>query len=301
MTSSSRRWAGPLAGAVLIVAMGATVVALQVARERSFPVAAAPAEQVLYVSSPAMLTRLALSYDALVADLYWIRAIQYYGSRRLARTANQDYSLLFPLLDLTTSLDPNFSIAYRFGAFFLSEARPGGAGRPDLAVKLLEKAMAAHPTRWEYPFDIAFVHYRLGDYRTAASWFERAAALPDAANWLPLVAATTLATGGDTNASRLVWKNLLESEAQWVRDEAVRRLRQLDAIDAIAELERRTAAYEERYGDPPATWDHMVRAGLLDGVPLDPAGHPYLLNPWWGDVTVSEDSPMWPLPTERPA
>ena len=281
--------------------LAGTVVALQVVRERVFPAAAAPAEQVLYVSSPAVLRRLALSYDALVADLYWIRAIQYYGSRRLGLSADRDYSLLYPLLDLTTSLDPNFSIAYRFGAFFLSEARPGGAGRPDLAVRLLEKAISTHPDRWEYPHDVGFVYYRLGDYRTAASWFDRAADLPGATNWLRPLAATTLASGGDTNASRLLWTSLLESEAEWIRQEADRRLRQLDAIDQIAELERRTAEFERRYGDPPPAWEDMVRVGLLNAIPADPAGHPYILNPWWGDVTLSEDSPLWPLPTERPA
>jgi hypothetical protein len=49
------------------------------------------------------------------------------------------------------------------------------------------------------------------------------------------------------------------------------------------------------------TWQDMVRAGLLRGIPVDPAGHPFVLNPYWGSVTVSEQSPMWPLPTERPA
>ena len=43
------------------------------------------------------------------------------------------YALLYPLLDLTTTLDPYFSIAYRFGAIFLGEPYPGGPGRPDLA------------------------------------------------------------------------------------------------------------------------------------------------------------------------
>ena len=56
-----------------------------------------------------------------------------------------------------------------------------------------------------------------------------------------------------------------------------------------------------RVGDGELRWQDMVRAGVLRVVPLDPAGKPYVLNPWWGDVTVSEDSPIWPLPTERPA
>ena len=101
--------------------------------------------------------RLTRGYNALAADLYWIRAIQYYGgAKRRLRTLQAagaadasrapDYQLLYPLLDLTTTLDPRFNIAYRFGAIFLAEPYPGGAGRPDLAIALLEKGLRG-PTR----------------------------------------------------------------------------------------------------------------------------------------------------------
>ena len=60
----------------------------------------------------------------------------------LAAVETPEYDLLYPLLDLTTTLDPLFNIAYRFGAIFLAEAYPAGAGRPDLAVALLEKGIA---------------------------------------------------------------------------------------------------------------------------------------------------------------
>ena len=280
---------------------------LQIVRERRFLQVEA-AGQILYVNSPAVLTRLALSYDAILADLYWIRAIQYYGSTRLSQRPDKSYDLLYPLLDLTTALDPNFNIAYRFGAFFLSEKKPGGAGRSDLAVQLLEKAIVARPDRYEYPHDIGFVYYRDGDYKQAADWFERAAKTPGATKegeradiWLIPLAANTRATGGDTKSSRVIYEHLLTSEATWLREDAARRLKKLDAIDQIAQLEQLTRAYERRFGDPPPTWEHLVKAGGLRGVPLDPAGHPYVLNPWWGDVTVSPDSPIWPLPTEGPA
>ena len=127
---------GTAAGVVAIAALLTTIVALQMDRERRFP-QAEPAQQILYVNSPAVLTRLALSYDALVADLYWIRAIQYYGGTRLSEQGDKSYELLFPMLDLTSSLDPDFNIAYDFGAFFLSEMKPGGPGQSDLAIKLL--------------------------------------------------------------------------------------------------------------------------------------------------------------------
>jgi hypothetical protein len=295
VTSSNRR----LAGGATIVALLAAVVALQIARERRFATATA-SEEFLYLTSPAAATRLALSFDALVADFYWIRAIQYFGSTRLAPGGDRNYALLHPLLDLTTSLDPHFSIAYRFGAFFLSEPAPGGAGRPDLAVRLLEKAMRVHERRWEYPHDIAFVFYRERDYRTAAQWFQRAADVPGAPTWLRPLAAVTLATGGDTALSRAVWKHLLESEADWLRQAAEYRLRQLDAIDQTAQLERLVVEYERRLGRRPESWDDMIRARMLNRLPTDPAGFPYVLNPATRDVTVSERSPMWPLPTERP-
>ena len=283
-----------------IAVLAGGVVTLQAIRERRFP-EIEPAQQILYVSSPAVMTRMALSYDAIVADVYWIRAIQYYGGTRLSARPDKSYDLLYPLLDLTTALDPNFTIAYRFGAFFLSEKKPGGAGRPDLAVRLLQKAMAARPDRWEYPHDIGFVYYRNGDFTHAAEWFLRAADIPGATNWLRPLAAVTLTTGGDTQSSRILWQNMVTSEADWIRRTAQQRLKQLDAIDQIADLERGTKAYEMRFGDPPTMWDDMVRAGFLRSTPVDPAGYAYVLNPWWGTVTVNEESPLWPLPSDRPA
>lgn len=294
-------------GGVAMASLAAAVVALQVIRERRFP-EREPAQQILYVSSPAVLTRLALSYDAVVSDLYWVRAIQYYGGTRLSGTADKSYALLDPLLDLTTSLDPNFNIAYEFGAFFLSEKKPGGPGRSDLAIRLLEKGMAARPDRFQYPYGIGFVHYRDGDYARAAEWFLRAAETSGARKqgeradiWLRPLAASTLASGGDTRSSRLMYEQLLESDAAWLRNDARRRLKQLDAIDQIADLERLTMAYARRFVDGPLTWDGLVRDRVIPAVPTDPEGHPYVLNPWWGDVTINVDSPLWPLPTENPA
>ncbi len=283
---------------VILLLIGA-IAGLQWLRERRFTPLVEPAAQVLYLSSPAVVTRAALSFDAIVADLYWIRAIQYIGQARL-RGNNPRYDLLYPLLDLTTALDPQFSVAYRFGAFFLSEERPGGAGRPDLAIRLLEKAMAQHPRRWEYAHDIGFIYYRDGDFNTAAEWFRRASELPGAAEWLGPLAAVTLTAGGDARSARLLWRQLRESEAEWLRQIAVFRLRQLDAVDEAARLEQAVNAYARRFGSAPSSWQQMMRAGMLRGVPLDPAGHPYRLDPQ-GDVTVDRQSPLWPLPTERPS
>jgi hypothetical protein len=54
------------------------------------------------------------------------------------------------------------------------------------------------------------------------------------------------------------------------------------------ELERRTKVYRERFGANPADWSVLVRAGLLRGIPMDPNGVPYKLQP---DGTVQVEDP----------
>ena len=97
--------------------------------------------------------------DALLADVYWIRALQHYGRERLKPSEARRYELLYPLLDLATTLDPRFTIGYRFGAIFLAEPHPGGAGRPDLAIALLKNGVARNPEKWDYYHDIGFIYY----------------------------------------------------------------------------------------------------------------------------------------------
>ena len=177
-----------------------------------------------------------------------------------ARRGGPKYELLYPLLDITTTLDPYFNIAYRFGAIFLGEPYPGGPGRPDQAVALLRKGIAAMPHKWEYYHDVAFVYYwRLHDYKAAAQWFQRAAAQPKAPNWLPAgrrpcwPAATTGQPRGSCG------NRLLHSEQAWVRRTAERSLAQFEALDQIDQLQ----AIVSRTGRPPGrySWPALIGRG----------------------------------------
>jgi hypothetical protein len=242
------------------------------------------------------MRRIALSFDALMADVYWIRAVQHYGGDRRDASKERKYQFLFPLLDITTSLDPYFTIAYRFGAIFLAEAYPGGPGRPDLAIRLLEKGIAAQPTRWQYYHDAGFVHYwQLQDARTAADWFRKAAAQPGAPNWLEPLAATMLVQGGDRASARFMLNQMMQSEQDWLRRAASRSLQQIDAFDAMDTLRHRIAAYPPPPPQP-YSWEWLVRRGVLPGIPLDPAGVPYEIDPVSGEVSVSAKSELYPMP-----
>jgi hypothetical protein len=280
---------------VTIITLAASVVGLQVVRERQPPLTSGR-EALLYVRSPEAMKRMALSYDSLIADAYWIRAIQHYGATKRSDDPQKSFDLLYPLLDLTTSLDPLFNVAYQFGAIFLAEPPPGGPGQPQEAIALLEKGIKAQPDNWRLVQALGFVHYWWHeDYRMAAYWFDQAAKLPGAPVWMAPLAAVTLAQGGSRDASRQMWRHIAESEAdEWFRTEAVRRLNQLDALDQMDALRRILGAYRSRVGRAPSRWQDVVAAGLLRGVPLDPLGAPYGLS--GDDVVLDPMSRLLPLP-----
>jgi tetratricopeptide (TPR) repeat protein len=262
-----------------------------------------PVPAVRYLRSPEAARRLALSYDMVAADFYWMRALQEFGSTRLRDEGPKTYADLFTFLDLTTALDPQFNVAYRFGAIFLSEQPPGGPGRPDQAIALLEKGIARNPTRWEYYQDIGFVHYWWrNDYVEAAAWFERGAQVPGAPWWLKSLAANTLASGGDRRNSRFLWQTLMRtSDNEWVQRDAARRLQQLDAMDRIDEIDRVVARARAAGLEAPWTWAALFQRGFLTVVPVDPTGEPYDIDLTTGRVTVSRRSTLFPLPTASQA
>jgi len=282
--------------------MLAVAIALQIARDRAFAYTQSD-RQVLYVSNPEVMRRAALSYDALLADVYWIRALQYYGGERQKPPLTRNYDLLYPLLDLTTTLDKRFTIAYRFGAIFLAEPQPGGAGRPEQAIALLKKGIALNPNKWEYYQDIGFIYYwHVRDYQHAAEWFRQGGEVPAAPFWMKTWAAVMLTRGGNRDASRALWTQIGQSEeSDWLRNTARMRLAQLDALDQIDVLKRVVGDFTRRTGQPAQSWEQLITAGVIRRVPTDPAGSPYTLDAQTGDIGVAQQSDLWPLPTEPAA
>ena len=83
--STNRGRSGVFAILGLVGLLGAASVFVQMTRDRWYHTDK-PAEQILYVRSPETVRRMALSYDALAADVYWIRAVQHFGGARLGAT-----------------------------------------------------------------------------------------------------------------------------------------------------------------------------------------------------------------------
>jgi hypothetical protein len=245
-------------------------------------------EGVLYLPSGKTVKRLSLGYSGLLADIYWTRAVQYFGAHHLEHA--ERYDLLAPLLDITTDLDPHLIVAYENGSIFLSQKRPDGAGQPDKAVALIEKGIRANPTYWRLYFTLGFVHYMdRHDPEAAEQAFQRGSEVPGALPWMKVMAARMAEHSKDIITAMALWQTIAQNTSdKTVRETATEHLVSLQADHDINELEQRAKTYRERTGALPQSWGDLVRAGLLSGIPLTPLGDPYTLR---ADGTVSVSNP----------
>jgi len=246
-------------------------------------------EEVLYMPSGKSVKRISLGYSSLLADIYWTRAVQYFGNKMNQRSMR--YDLLYPLLDITTDLDPHLIVAYEFGSLFLSQPPPDGAGQPEKAVALVEKGIRENPSYWRLYFTLGFIHYLdRRDYKAAGEAFLKGSEVPGALPWMKVMAARMAEHGDDHSTAVYLWKAVYDTSIDpQVKDTAVQHLTSLRAEADIEQLEQRVKIYRERTGMLPSRWLDMVRAGVLPGLPQDPNGVEYKLLPD-GTVDVQDRS-----------
>jgi hypothetical protein len=251
-------------------------------------------EEVLYLWSGTHVKRLFPGFEGLAADVYWLRTVQYFGGQRVF-AAHKRFELLRPLIEITTTLDPRLEIAYRYGAIFLSEPSPIGAGRPREGIAVLEAGVGNNPGSWRLRQDLGFFHHiYLHDSERAAAILNEAGDLPGAAFWLRMLAADLLAKGGERANSRRMWQQMFEqAEAGILKENARLRLQILDSRDLADRLTELVAERERRTGQRPARLDELRAVGLWHGPFVDASGTPFGYDPREGRVFIDRMSPMW--------
>ncbi len=236
-------------------------------------------EELMILPSESKLPRLSGGYSGLLADIYWTRAVQYYGRHRLAHA--KEFALLGTLLDITTELDPHLLIAYRFGSLFLAGLPPEGAGDPERAIHLLERGIAANPDYWRFWEDLGFIYYwDMKDYGRAARAFQTGSERPGALPWMRVLAASVASQGGELQTSRLLWTEIARNAGtDSIRHSAENHLAALDALEALRKIDGWLALYRQQQGREPSSLQDLVAAGYLRKVPLDPSGEPFAIAP----------------------
>jgi tetratricopeptide (TPR) repeat protein len=286
-----KTWAWAL---LLIVGFGAGVPLQRWIDARRGPVVAQ--EEALYLQSGKALRRVSLGFDGLLADVYWLRTVQYFGQKaqqvrgtvNVGNVRDWNLTLLEPLLNVTTELDPRYVAAYRFGALFLPDINPDGA------ISFVRRGIRDNPGDWRLYQDLAYIYWRLGRFREASETYDEGSRVAGAPGWLKTMAAVMVAKGGERETARAMFTRLYESsDDPAVRGISLSRLQSMQAEDEVAFLNRLAAALRSRSAAcppslaemmkslPSASLDKFRAAGLnlSQGYePLDPHGFAYVFD-----------------------
>jgi hypothetical protein len=171
-------------------------------------------------------------------------------------------------------------VAYRFGSLFLAGKAPEGAGDPQRAIYLLQRGIVANPDYWRLWEDLGFIYYwDMKDYAHAARAFQTGAERPGALPWMRAMAASVAAQGGEVQTSRILWSELARSAGnEQIRRSAELHLAALDAQEALRKLDGLISLYSQNEGRAPRSFQELVAAGYLHGVPLDSSGERFVIG-----------------------
>jgi len=236
-----------------------------------------PLQEVLYIPSPTVVKRMSLGYSGLLADIYWTRVVQYFGTKHRAKS--KQYLILKPLLEMTAALDPKLLPTYQFGSVFLAQKPPEGAGNPQAAADLVEKGIRENPQAWRLYYDLGYIYWlEMKDPLKAADAFDRGSKIPGALPWMRVMAAALEAHAGETETATYMWTNILKSTDDVnLRKNAISRLRCLRVDSDVKRLQDAVDEFARQNGRLPASWQELISAGQLFGVPVDPKGDVYRL------------------------
>lgn len=230
-------------------------------------------EELMYFPSGRFVKQAVLGYDHLAADLVWLRAVQYFGQHRMT---DLKFEYLGHILDILTTLDPQFIHAYTFGALLLTHA----AKEPDRAMELLQKGMRENPSDWRLPYITGFIHYVfLRDLRKAGEYFLKASRLPRASEKCLRFASFVYERAGEREVALRLWTELYNSTQNEIEKEtALRYIKKLIMQGHIESMEKAIEEYRRVQGTHPSTLEQLVTGGFLKEIPEEPHGGRYYLD-----------------------
>ena len=208
-------------------------------------------------------------FGPLVADTYWLHALQIVGG---ARGATEAYApLLARLLDVVTSLDPWVDHAYRFAAVWLTDSPESVRA----ANRLLARGVAYHPLDWRNRHYLGFNDFfYLGEEERAADVLAPAIELPGSPAYLgALVARLRLRKGGLEATAAFLTELARETTDEYKRAEYLKTLDEIQVERWARGLEAARKRYRERTSHDLAVVEDLVRGPTPELAALPPA-HP---------------------------
>jgi tetratricopeptide (TPR) repeat protein len=283
--------------AIIVAAGFVAVFALSGFIERSRPQMPSGYEDSDLAFNGSNLKGYACGFEGLIADFYWMRALQYVGDKvansrdeliNIDNLTNLNPRLLYPYLKTATDLDPGFLMAYNYGALVLPAIDPAKA------IDLTNKGIANNPKAWRLYQHVAFIYWRMGEYEKAAEYYERGSHIEGAPQFMRIMAAAMTTQGGSRETARAMYRQMLADadpgDVQTVHTVEMR-LMALDAMDEMDAIRPVLVDFKEKNGRCPNSVKEILPALQNVRLPesrdfrmdrsgnlVDPTDAPYILD-----------------------
>ncbi len=258
--------------ALLLVLLLTSVVGLAVHQERDLRLRRAQGSELVYLPPAWLAKHLTFGHRYLMADYAWLQALQYYGNEWNRLYFYRD---LGRYLDLSTDIDPAFTIAYRFGAASIPFNSGGWTWHNvPQSNELIEKGLRHDPNDWQLWLQLGFNRGVIGtDYEGAAEAYRNAARSPGAPTWIPQLVTRLYATAGSMDRARMYAQQILAStDEPELRETMERRLWEIDLEEQLVKIDEALRRYRADHGEDPAQVNVLVTRGYLKELPEDPFG-----------------------------
>jgi len=230
--------------------------------------------ELAYFPSGLALRALSLGFYAPLADLVWLRFIQYYGEHRMT---DLQFRYMYQILDILTTLDPNFLYAYTLGGLMLTH----DANQPEQALRIMKKGIIANPDDWRQPFMYAFINYVfLRQYRIAEAYFRISAQKPGVSDqprrWAAFMRYKKM---HDLETGLAMWSDLYKTTNNPEEKEiSAMYIRDITMEIHLKTLNAKVAEFKTKFGRPPFQLRELVATGFIDAIPEEPHGERYVLK-----------------------
>lgn len=230
---------------------------------------------------PTLLKVISGPYKGLMADYLNIKAAVFMGGSW--QVTEEDWEAVYTLLKQSLFLDPLFFQTGYYTQGLL-------AWRQNMHRRATEMLLYHAEQRywdWEPMFYVGFNYfYYLKDNESAAKYLKLSAERPGAPPIAASLAARIAQKAGQTITAIGLLKTMYENAEEGpIKEQYEKRLQ---AHLAVFEIEKALNTYRQNHGRLPEKLDDVVADGILDKLPDNPFGGPYIYDPQNGMVFIEE-------------
>ncbi|MCX7919185.1 MAG: hypothetical protein N3A72_06175 [bacterium] len=258
---------------LLIIAIGVHALHLHVRKNRGQN----PFQELLYLPSGKYLKVVVLGFDNVIADILWLRAIQYFGGHFMG---DKNYAMLDRIFEVTTTLEPTFIDVYRFATMALGEE----ARRYTETTTLLWKGIERNPTSWEIPYDLGFfLLYTVKDYDQALLAYSIATSRPNCPDFVHRIIPFIYSETGREQIAIERWREIYRTaKDDMTKEIADRNIKLIYLKKALKPMREALLAYKKKHGRFPPNIETLVQEGYLRKIPPEPYGSGWAYDPQTG-------------------